>query len=82
MIRVVYVKTAMTSVNVGSTSSFGCDHGLSSGGMIETAGSTVKTVVPSRTTSAIPITNSGRAARASMTTPEAWSNGRSRRAAL
>src|SRR5918999_142332 len=62
-------------------SSLGWFHAELSGGIRETGGSTVKTVVPSRTTNAIPTTNSGSAASARVKTDSEWSSGPSRRRA-
>src|SRR5436305_1474190 len=47
MIRAMYGVTAITSVSTGSTSSFGCSHAWSCGGISDTAGKTWNTVVPS-----------------------------------
>ena len=82
MIRLMYGVTAMIRVAAGRMTTLGTFQACSPGGMMDTAGSTCEALVANSSTSPIPITNSGSAARASVVIERTWSVGLSRRTAM
>ena len=82
MIRLMYGVTAIISVAAGRMTTLGTFQACSPGGMMDTAGSTCDTLVANSNTSAMPITNSGRAASARVVIERMWSVGLSRRTAM
>src|SRR5579864_5730821 len=82
MIRLIYGVTARISVAAGRITVFGTFQAWSPGGISDTAGRAWDTLVANSSTSAIPITNSGTAASASVPTERVWSSALSRRTAI
>src|SRR2546426_8846381 len=77
-----YGATGAARVSEGKIVPTGGPQGRRAGGMMITAGKRWRTVVAKRTTSVIPTTNSGSAARTRVVSDVTTSNGRSRHSAV
>src|SRR3954454_16807552 len=78
MMRLMYGVTARIRVAAGNTTTSGFCHAFSPGASSETAGNTWNRPVAKMRTRTRPITNSGSAARTSVTVEVTWSTARSR----